>query len=38
MQRGLESGLAIPGPLSPQEDGVYQFVTKLAEAYLGSAD
>ena len=24
-----------PGPLAPEEDGVYQFVTHMAQAYLG---
>ena len=35
VQRGLRSGLARPGPLSPEEDGVYQFVTRVARAYQG---
>ena len=25
------------GPLAPDEDGVYHFVTRLARAYLGTA-
>jgi phenylpropionate dioxygenase-like ring-hydroxylating dioxygenase large terminal subunit len=37
VQRGLESGMARPGPLSPQEDGVYQFVTMVARGYSGGA-
>jgi Rieske 2Fe-2S family protein len=35
VQRGLSSPHAKPGPLAPQEDGVYQFVTRVARAYLG---
>jgi Rieske 2Fe-2S family protein len=35
VQRGLRSGHARPGPLSPEEDGVYQFVTRVARAYQG---
>lgn len=35
VQRGMESGLAQAGPLSPQEDGVYQFVTMVARGYSG---
>ena len=35
VQRGMESGLATAGPLSPQEDGVYQFVTMVARGYAG---
>ncbi|WP_088316776.1 aromatic ring-hydroxylating dioxygenase subunit alpha [Kineosporia sp. R_H_3] len=35
VQRGMESGLASAGPLSPQEDGVYQFVTMVARGYAG---
>jgi Rieske 2Fe-2S family protein len=37
VQRGLESGMARPGPLSPREDGVYQFVTMVARGYAGRA-
>jgi Rieske 2Fe-2S family protein len=36
VQRGLGSPHARPGPLAPQEDGVYQFVTRVARAYAGS--
>jgi phenylpropionate dioxygenase-like ring-hydroxylating dioxygenase large terminal subunit len=36
VQRGLSSPHARPGPLNPAEDGVYQFVTRVARAYLGS--
>lgn len=36
VQRGLSSSHARPGPLAPDEDGVYQFVTRVARAYLGS--
>ena len=35
VQRGLSSPHAKPGPLAPEEDGVYQFVTRVARAYLG---
>jgi Rieske 2Fe-2S family protein len=35
VQRGLSSPHAAPGPLSPQEDAVYQFVTMVARGYLG---
>jgi glycine betaine catabolism A len=40
VQRGLASPHAIPGPLAPEEDGVYQFVSRVARAYagLGRAD
>jgi Rieske 2Fe-2S family protein len=36
VQRGLTSPHARPGPLAPDEDGVYQFVTRVAKAYQGS--
>lgn len=35
VQRGLSSPHAKPGPLAPGEDGVYQFVTRVAKAYQG---
>ncbi len=35
VQRGLSSPRAIPGPMSADEDGVYQFVTMVARAYSG---
>jgi phenylpropionate dioxygenase-like ring-hydroxylating dioxygenase large terminal subunit len=35
VQRGLSSEHASPGPLSPEEDAVYQFVTMVARGYLG---
>jgi Rieske 2Fe-2S family protein len=35
VQRGLSSGFAEPGPLSPSEDAIYQFVTMIARGYLG---
>jgi glycine betaine catabolism A len=35
VQRGMEAETTVPGPLSPDEDGVYQFVTMLARAYRG---
>jgi len=36
VQRGLSSPHARPGPLAPDEDGVYQFVTRVARAYAGN--
>lgn len=35
VQRGLSSPSARPGPLAPDEDGVYQFVSRVAKAYAG---
>ena len=35
VQRGLSAPQAIPGPLSAEEDAVYQFVTMIARGYLG---
>jgi Rieske 2Fe-2S family protein len=35
VQRGLSSPHARPGPLAPEEEGVYQFVTRVARAYTG---
>jgi Rieske 2Fe-2S family protein len=35
VQRGLSSLHARPGPLAPDEDGVYQFVTRVARSYQG---
>ena len=37
VQRGLSSPHARPGPLAPDEDGVYQFVTRVARAYAGQS-
>ena len=37
VQRGLESGHAVPGPLSPDEDAVYYFITMVARGYLGQS-
>ena len=34
VQRGLRSPHAVPGPLAPAEDGVHQFVQRVARAYL----
>ncbi|MGI9197678.1 MAG: aromatic ring-hydroxylating oxygenase subunit alpha [Candidatus Nanopelagicales bacterium] len=34
VQRGMESGFAVPGPLAPDEDAIYQFVTMVARGYL----
>jgi Rieske 2Fe-2S family protein len=36
VQRWLASPLARPGPLAPDEEAVYQFVTRVARAYSGS--
>lgn len=35
VQRGLSSPHARPGPLAPEEEGVYQFVNRVARAYAG---
>jgi glycine betaine catabolism A len=35
VQRGLASPQATPGPLAPDEDAVYSFVTTIARGYLG---
>jgi hypothetical protein len=35
VQRGLSSPHAVPGPLSSEEDAVYQFVTMVARGYQG---
>jgi Rieske 2Fe-2S family protein len=35
VQRGLSSGLASAGTLSPAEDSVYEFVTMVARGYAG---
>jgi Rieske 2Fe-2S family protein len=35
VQRGLTSPHAVPGPLSPAEDAVYQYVAMVARGYLG---
>jgi glycine betaine catabolism A len=37
VQRGLSSAHAIAGPLSPDEDAVYQFVTMVARGYTGQS-
>ena len=36
VQRGLSSPHSRPGPLAPDEDGVYQFVTRVARAHAGT--
>jgi glycine betaine catabolism A len=36
VQRGMRSRRYTPGLLAPAEDGVYQFVTLMARAYLGA--
>jgi Rieske 2Fe-2S family protein len=35
VQRGLSSGAASPGPLSPEEEAVYHFITMVARGYAG---
>jgi phenylpropionate dioxygenase-like ring-hydroxylating dioxygenase large terminal subunit len=35
VQRGLSSEHAVPGPLSPDEDAVYQFVIQVGRGYTG---
>ena len=35
VHRGLASGFAEAGPMSPQEEAVYQFVTMVARGYTG---
>jgi glycine betaine catabolism A len=35
VQRGLSSSRARPGPLAPDEDAVYQFVTMVGRGYRG---
>jgi Rieske 2Fe-2S family protein len=35
VQRGLASGMAEAGPLAPDEDAVYQYVTMVARGYRG---
>jgi len=35
VQRAQASPHALPGPLAPDEDGVYSFVTTVARGYLG---
>jgi len=35
VQRGLSSTESVPGPLSAEEDAVYQYVTMVARAYAG---
>ena len=37
VQRGLSSPHAQPGPLAPEEEGVYQFVTRVAKTYAGKS-
>jgi Rieske 2Fe-2S family protein len=34
VQRGLTNEHARPGPLAPEEDGVQQFVARVARGYL----
>ncbi|MGH3498895.1 MAG: aromatic ring-hydroxylating oxygenase subunit alpha [Nocardioidaceae bacterium] len=35
VQRGMATRQFVPGPLAPEEDGVYHFVTLMARRYLG---
>jgi glycine betaine catabolism A len=35
VQRGIMAPGYVPGPLAPEEDGVYQFVSLMARRYLG---
>lgn len=37
VQRGMAAPHFEPGPLAPNEDGVYQFVSRIARAYRGGA-
>jgi Rieske 2Fe-2S family protein len=37
VQRGLTSPHAVPGPLAPDEDAVYQFVTMIGRGYTGES-
>ncbi|MGZ5400995.1 MAG: aromatic ring-hydroxylating oxygenase subunit alpha [Nocardioides sp.] len=37
VQRGMATPRYEPGPLAPDEDGVYHFVTYMARAYRGTA-
>jgi glycine betaine catabolism A len=37
VQRGLTSPYAMPGPLSPDEDAVYMFVSQVARGYTGDS-
>ena len=38
VQRGMTNEHAVPGPLAPDEDGVHQFVARVARGYLAGAD
>jgi Rieske 2Fe-2S family protein len=38
VQRGLESGAHVPGPLAPSESAIYDWVTMLARGYRDPAD
>ena len=35
VQRGIKAPGFVPGPLAPDEDGVYHFVSTIAQAYQG---
>jgi Rieske 2Fe-2S family protein len=35
VQRGLASPHFVPGPLAPNEDAVYRFVSRIARGYAG---
>ena len=38
VQRGIATPGFVPGPLAPDEDGVYQFVTMMARRYRGDSE
>jgi Rieske 2Fe-2S family protein len=38
VQRGIKAPTFTPGPLAPEEDGVYHFVQLMAKKYLGAVD
>jgi glycine betaine catabolism A len=38
VQRGMTNEHAVPGPLAPDEDGVHQFVARVARGYLAGPD
>lgn len=37
VQRGIKAPSFTPGPLAPEEDGVYHFVSLMARMYAGEA-
>ena len=38
VQRGVSAPQWLPGPLAPDEDGVFHFVSRIAHAYAGDID